>query len=64
MWAINVINNCVPAERSCYINMKDFAIQDWDDAKDIIMRHIPDVVSIPDGLTKALGWVIHSCHTL
>ena len=26
------------------------------------MRHIPGILSIPEGLTKALGWVLHSCH--
>ena len=26
------------------------------------MRHIPGILSIPDGLTKALGWVLHSHH--
>ena len=39
-----------------------FAIQDWADAKDIVMRPIPGILSIPDGLTKALGWVLPSYH--
>ena len=26
------------------------------------MRHIPSILSIPDGLTKALGWILHSRH--
>ena len=26
------------------------------------MRHIPGIISIPDGLTKALGWILHSRH--
>ena len=45
---------------SCY---RDFAIQEWaDDANNIVMGHIPNILSIPDRLTKAPGWVLHSCH--
>ena len=62
MSAINMINNRVPTERSRHIDIQHFAIQDWADAKDIVMRHIPGIISIPDGLTKALGWILHSRH--
>ena len=62
MSAINMINNRVPTERSRHIDIQYFAIQDWAEAKDIVMRHIPGILSIPDGLTKALGWVLHSRH--
>lgn len=44
------------------IGIHPFAIQYWADAKDIVMRHIPRMFSIPDRLTKALGWVLHSSH--
>ena len=47
---------------SRHIDIQHFAIQDWAAAKDIVMRHIPGILSIPDGLTKALGWVLHSRH--
>ena len=30
--------------------------------KDIVMQHIPGILSIHYGLTKALGWVLHSRH--
>ena len=62
MSAINMINNRVPTERSRHIDIQHFAIQDWADARDIVMRHIPGIISIPDGLTKALGWILHSRH--
>ena len=62
MSAINMINNRVPTERSRHIDIQHFAIQDWAEAKDIVLRHIPGILSIPDGLTKALGWVLHSRH--
>ena len=62
MSAINMINNRVPTEGSCHIDIQHFAIQDWAEAQDIVMRHIPGILSITDGLTKALGWVLHSRH--
>ena len=62
MSAINMINNRVPTERSRHIDIQYFAIQDWAEAKEIVMRHIPGTISIPDGLTKALGWVLHARH--
>ena len=62
MSAINMINNRVPTERSRHIDIQHFAIQDWAEAGDIAMRHIPGILSIPDGLTKALGWILHSRH--
>ena len=62
MSTINMINNLVPTERSRHIDIQHFAIQDWAKAKDIVMRHIPGILCIPDGLTKALGWVLHSHH--
>ena len=50
MSAINMINNRVPNERSCHIDIQHFAIRDWAEAKDIVLRHIAGVLSIPDGL--------------
>ena len=62
MSAINMINNHVPTERSRHIEIQHFAIQDWAEAKDIVLQHIPGILSIPDGLTKALCRVLHSHH--
>ena len=62
MSAINMINNRVPIERSCHIDIQHFAIQDQAEAKDIVMRNIPGILSIPYGLTKALGCILHSGH--
>ena len=42
------------------LNGRATLISNWADAKDIVMRYIPGSLSIPDGLTKALGWVLHS----
>ena len=59
MSAINMINNSIPTE-SRHIDIQHFAIQDLADAKDIVMQHIPGILSIPDRLTKALRWALHS----
>ena len=60
--AINMINSRIPTERSRHIDIQHFAIQDWAEANEIHMHHIPGIINIPDGLTKALGWILHSRH--
>ena len=60
MSAINMINNRVPTEWSFHIDIQHFAIQDWADP--IVMHNVSGILSIFDGLTKALGWVLHSQH--
>ena len=62
MSAIKMINSRVPTERSRHIDIQHFAIQDWKDAGDIVMRHIPGIINPSDDLTKPLGWVLHSRH--
>ena len=47
MSAINMISDRVPRERSRHIDIQHFAIQNWANAKDIIMRHISGILSIP-----------------
>ena len=61
--AINMINARVPAERSRHIAIQHFAIQDWKEAGDIVMRFIPGVINCSDAMTKPLGWILHSRHT-
>ena len=39
-----------------------FAIQDWKDARDIVVEHFPCVINPSNDLTKPLGWVLHSRH--
>ena len=60
--AINMINSRIPTEHSQHIEIQHFAIQDWAEANEIMMQHIPGIISVPDGLTKALGWILHSRH--
>ena len=62
MSAIKMINARVPTERSRHVDIQHFAIQDWHDAGDIVMRHIPGIINPSDDLTKPLGWILHSRH--
>jgi hypothetical protein len=60
--AIQIINARRPTERSRHIDIQYFAIQDWKDSGDIVLRHIPGSINPADALTKPLGWVLHSRH--
>jgi hypothetical protein len=60
--AINMVNAKIPTDRSRHILIQHFAIQDWKDNGDIVMRFIPGVLNPSDDLTKPLGWVLHSRH--
>jgi hypothetical protein len=60
--AIQIINARRPTERSRHIDIQSFAIQDWKDAGDVLMHHIPGVINPSDSLTKPTGWVLHSRH--
>ena len=59
---LSLIRVEISLSRWSSVGLQHFAIQDWADAKDIVMRHIPGILSVSDGLTKALGWVLHSRH--
>ena len=60
--AILMINNKVPTSRSRHIDIQHFAIQEWRGNGGIVMKHIPGIICPPDGLTKPLGWILHSRH--
>ena len=59
---INMINARVPTERSRHIDIQHFAIQDWKDAGNIVMKCIPGIINPADDMTKPLGWVLHARH--
>ena len=61
--AIKMINARIPTDRSRHILIQYFAIQDWKDAGDIIMKHIPGIINPSDDLTKPLGWILHARHS-
>ena len=61
--ALKIINdNCSPIERTRHMNLRFFSIQDWREAGDIIMKHIPGILNPSDNMTKPLGWVLHARH--
>ncbi|KAG7357167.1 hypothetical protein IV203_001855 [Nitzschia inconspicua] len=62
MLAIKMVNACIPTERSRYVDIQHFAIQDCKDAGDIVLCHIPGSINPSDDLTKPLGWVLQQRH--
>ena len=60
--AVAMINESRPTPRARHIEIQHFAIQQWCKAKDLFMKFIPGVINSSDGLTKPLGWVLHSRH--
>ena len=61
---IDMINDSKPTARSRHIDIQHFAIQEWRDRGEIELKHIPGVINPADDETKALGWVLHSRHSL
>ena len=60
--AIAMVNESRPTPRARHIEIQHFAIQEWRDKGDVVLRHCPGVINASDDLTKALGWVLHSRH--
>jgi len=60
--AIKMINARIPTERSRHILVQFFAVQDWKEDGDIVLKHIPGVINPADDLTKPLGWILHERH--
>ena len=61
--ALQIINNNTsPTDQTHHLDIRYFAIQDWREAGDIIMEHIPGVLNPSDNMTKPLGYVLHVRH--
>ena len=60
--ALAMINESRPTPRARHIEIQHFAIQEWRNAGDIIMKHIPGVINPSDDFTKPLGWALHGRH--
>ena len=61
--AIKIINdNQSPTVRTCHVDIRCFAIQDWKEDGDVAAHHIPGIINPSDDLTKPSGWVLHSQH--
>ena len=61
--AIDMINSQIPTERARHVDISYFAIQEWKQNDDIILYHIPGIINPSDGMTKPLGWILHSRHS-
>ena len=57
-----MVNESQPTPRARHIEIQHFAIQEWRDKGDVVLRHCPGVINASDDLTKALGWVLHNRH--
>ena len=62
MAAIMMINQQRPTKRTRHIDTQWFAIQDWKMKGDIIMEHVKTNSNSADGMTKALGRILHGRH--
>ena len=63
MSALQIINNNTSlTERTRHLDIRYYAIQDWREAGDIIMEHIPGILNPSDDMTKPLGYVLHARH--
>ena len=60
--AIAMVNESRPTPRARHIEIQHFAIQEWRNKGDVVLRHCPGILNVSDDLTKALGWVLHSRH--
>ena len=59
---INIVNHSQPTSRTRHVAIQTFAIQDWRASKEIKLGYISTETNIADGLTKGLGWTLHSRH--
>ena len=60
--ALAMVNESRPTPRARHIEIQHFAIQEWRQKGDIILRHIPGILNPSDDLTKVLGWILHNRH--
>ena len=59
---INIVNHSQPTSRTRHVAVQTFAIQEWRAKKEIKIGYISTETNIADGLTKGLGWTLHSRH--
>jgi len=60
--AIAMINQRKPTTHLRHINVQFFAIQEWHEQGNILMKHISGSLNMADDSTKALGWILHHRH--
>jgi hypothetical protein len=59
---IKMVNASRPATRSRHIDIQAFTIQDWKQAGDFLLHHIPGIINPADYLTKPVAWILHCRH--
>jgi hypothetical protein len=59
---INIVNHSQPTSRTRHVAIQTFAIQEWRAQKKIKLDFISTQTNVADGLTKGLGWTLHSRH--
>jgi len=59
---IHVVNSRAPTARTRHIDIRYFAIQDWKEQGDIVLKHIPGKINPADDFTKPLGRLLHGRH--
>ena len=60
--ALNMINESRPTPRARHVETQHFAIQEWQKAGEVHMKHLPGTVNAPDALTKPMTAVLHYRH--
>ena len=60
--ALHMINERRPTPRARHVEVQHFAILEWRENGDILMRHMPGAINPSDGLTKALATILHHRH--
>ena len=59
---IHVVNSRAPTARTRHIDIRYFAIQDWKEQDDIVLKHIIGKINPADDFTKPLGRLLHGRH--
>ena len=62
MAAIMMVNQQRPTKRTRHIDTQWFAIQEWKTMGDLIMEYVNTKSNSADGMTKALGRILHGRH--
>jgi hypothetical protein len=60
--AIHVANDVRPTPRTRHVDIGWFAIQEWVQHGDIVLKYINTKINVSDAQTKCLAWVLHRRH--
>ena len=57
---LHMINEHRPTPHAHHVEVQHFAIQEWREAEDIIIHHLPGAINTSNGLTNTLATVLHA----